>query len=75
MQLVVGHAERPEYVSLHSWPWSSNTLFNWTTTIDAANSTDLFIGICMKDRYDHLLVKFRFCGGVFVCVLLFWRIF
>ena len=58
-QIVVGHGERIEYVSLHSWPWSMNTLFNWSTKIKAANSSDLFVGICMKDRYDHLLVKFR----------------
>ena len=58
-QIVVGHGERIEYVSLHSWPWSMNTLFNWMTKIKAANSSDLFVGVCMKDRYDHLLVKFR----------------
>ena len=58
-QIVVGHGERIEYVSLHSWPWSSNCLFNWSTKIKATNFSDLFVGVCMKDRYDHVLVKFR----------------
>ena len=58
-QIVVGHGERIEYVSLHSWPWSPNCLFNWMTKIKAANFLDLFVGVCMKDRYDHVLVKFR----------------
>ena len=58
-QIVVGHGERIEYVSLHSWPWSANCLFNWMTKIKATNFLDLFVGVCMKDRYDHVLVKFR----------------
>ena len=57
-QIVVGHGERIEYVSLHSWPWSSNCLFNWSTKIDAASSKTLFIGVCVKDRYAKILVSF-----------------
>ena len=37
VQLLVGHGDRPETVSLQAWAHSPSICFNWSTTMPSAS--------------------------------------